>query len=120
MAFRILVIDDEPQVRDLLRRRMEMCGHEVVEAMDGEDAIEALENEKIDVVIADILMPKKDGLEVIMYVRKEMPNVKTIAISASHNRVFLQSAKFLGASVTLEKPFRMDEIEEAVRGLLPQ
>ena len=89
MAFRILVIDDEPQVRDLLRRRMEMCGHDVVEAMDGEDAIEALENEKIDVVIADILMPKKDGLEVIMYVRKEMPHVPTIAISASQRSTAL-------------------------------
>jgi YesN/AraC family two-component response regulator len=69
-------------------------------------------------VISDILMPEKDGLEVIMYLQRENPMTKCIAISSPSNRVFLQSAQLLGATRVVEKPFTLAEIENAVRDLL--
>jgi len=114
----ILVADDEPQIRDLLRRQMERCGFRVTEAVNGQDAIDVLDKFDVDVVIADILMPEKDGLEVIMHVQRTHPSVKAIAISAANNRVFLQSARLLGAKETFEKPFRLNELQHAVEQLL--
>ena len=70
------------------------------------------------VVVADILMPEKDGLEVIMYLQRESPLTKCVAMSSPSNRVFLQSAQLLGATRVVEKPFTPADIEAAVRDAL--
>lgn len=118
MKQRILVVDDEPQIRSMLREWLTRVGFDVSEASDGKEAIETLRRELFDVVIADILMPEKDGLEVIMYLQRERPLTKCVAISAPSNRVFLQSAQLLGATRVVEKPFTPAEIEAAVRDAL--
>lgn len=118
MKQRILVVDDEPQIRSMLRELLTRVGFDVSEASDGKEAIETLRRELFDVVIADILMPEKDGLEVIMYLQRERPLTKCVAISAPSNRVFLQSAQLLGATRVVEKPFTPAEIEAAVRDVL--
>lgn len=118
MKQRILVVDDEPQIRSMLREWLTRVGFEVSEASDGKEAIETLRKELFDVVIADILMPEKDGLEVIMYLQRERPLTKCVAISAASNRVFLQSAQLLGATRVVEKPFTPADIEAAVRDAL--
>lgn len=114
----ILVVDDEPQIRDILRRKLEKSGYGVCEAANGQEAIDELRRTHFDLVLADILMPEKDGLEVIMFVQREQPDVKCVAISAPSNRVFLQSAKLLGATRIIEKPFEIQEVENIVRELI--
>lgn len=118
MKPRILVVDDEPQIRSMLRDGLTRAGFDVSEAPDGKEAIEILRKDSFDVVIADILMPEKDGLEVIMYLQRERPLTKCVAISGPSNRVFLQSAQLLGATRVVEKPFTAAEIEAAVRDVL--
>jgi len=118
MGHDILVVDDERQVRTLLRRKMEQCGHRVEEAGDGAEAIDKLDESRFDLVISDILMPEKDGLELIMHLRSHQPEIKIIAMSAPGNQLFLDSAKALGALAVFEKPFALDEMADAVDGLL--
>ncbi|MDH4038252.1 MAG: response regulator [Candidatus Krumholzibacteria bacterium] len=118
MKRRILVVDDEPEIRGMLHDSLAKAGYEVLEAPDGKRAIEMLRKQTFDIVISDILMPEKDGLEVIMYLQRESPMTKCIAISSPSNRVFLQSAQLLGATRVVEKPFSVTDIEAAVRDIL--
>jgi CheY-like chemotaxis protein len=118
MKPRILVVDDEPQIRSMLHDALTKAGFDVSEASDGKEAIDTLRKSSFDVVIADILMPEKDGLEVIMYLQRESPLTKCVAISSPSNRVFLQSAQLLGATRVIEKPFTAGEVETVVRDLL--
>ena len=118
MNHRVLVVDDEPHVRRLLRRLMEQRGYDVAEAVDGRDAIHQLCNSDFDLVIADIVMPETDGLEVIMFLKKTQPHVKVIAVSAAGNELYLASAKGLGASRVFLKPFDLADITRAAEELL--
>jgi CheY-like chemotaxis protein len=118
MKSRILVVDDEPEIRRMVAEMLTRAGYEVAEASDGKLAIEALTKQPFDLVIADILMPEKDGLEVIMYLQRERPMTKCIAMSAPSNRVFLQSAELLGATRVIEKPFTAAHMEATVREIL--
>lgn len=120
MKPRILIVDDEEQVRHVLRSKMEQCGYHTEEAGDGKEAIRKLGATSFDVVIADIVMPEQDGLEVIVHVKKQQPNVQVIAISAPGNQLFLDSARGLGAARAFVKPFELAEIARAVEELLPR
>lgn len=114
----ILVIDDEAPVRSVLRRKLEQCGYAVHEAADGDEAIRVLETTSFDVVITDIIMPEKDGIETICFLRTKQPWVKVIAISATSNLIFLDSAHKLGAERVFTKPLKLAEIAETVAELL--
>ena len=118
MTHTLLVVDDEPHIRLLLRQAMEQCGYDVEEAADGQEAIRRLSETTFDLVIADILMPERDGLEVIIFLRKEHPNVKVIAVSAPGYDLFLRSAKGLGAARVFQKPFKLADITSAAEELL--
>ncbi len=114
----VLVVDDDPQIRDLLQRALTKVGYEVALAADGRQAISMLEESDYDVVIADILMPERDGLEVVMYLQRERPKTPSIVISSPSNRVFLQSAELLGATRVVEKPFELEDITRAIEEVL--
>jgi len=114
----VLVVDDEPQVRLVLRQKLEQRHYEVGEAANGNEAVRALESKPFDLVITDILMPEKDGLETILHLRKEHPEVKIIAISAPGNQLYLSSACVLGAQRGFVKPFKLEEVASAVDTLL--
>jgi CheY-like chemotaxis protein len=118
MKGRVLIVDDEVQIRDMLREWLTRSGYDVADASDGKQAIDILRKKSFDVVVADILMPEKDGLEVIMYLQRESPLTKCVAISSPSNRVFLQSAQLLGATRVVEKPFTGAEVESAIRAAL--
>ncbi len=120
MTHRVLVVDDEPYIRRLLRRKMEQCGYDVADAVDGRDAIRQLSDSAFDLVIADIVMPERDGLEVIMFLKKEQPHVKVIAVSAPGNELYLTSAKALGAARVFSKPFELADIAGAAEELFLQ
>jgi DNA-binding response OmpR family regulator len=118
---RILIIDDEDQPRRMLQQVLIRAGYEVVEARDGNEGLQLFRTSPTDLIITDILMPEKEGLETIIDLRREFPAVKIIAISGggrTGNLNFLEVAKRLGAQRTLQKPFELQEMIAAVRDLL--
>ncbi len=106
MSRSILIVEDDAEVRHLIRRTLENGGHDVCEAANGLEAVSAVKATPFDLVITDILMPELDGLETIIYLRREVPGTKIIAISGTQNELFLRDARGLGASATLTKPFQ--------------
>jgi CheY-like chemotaxis protein len=114
----ILLADDDDRVRHTIRCRLECAGYDVREAASGADAIQALCTSPFDLVITDILMPDRDGLETIMHVRKKTPRTKIIAISGAADGLFLADAAGLGAHVVLAKPFTPDDLLVMVQDLL--
>ena len=118
---RILVIDDDDQIRNALRQVLELEGNEVLTARSGKEGLRLFEEYTVDLIVTDIVMPEKEGLETIMELRKTHPDVKIIAISGGGHvqpESYLRMAKQLGASRTLAKPFQREELLAAVRELL--
>ncbi len=114
----VLIVDDEDQIRKLLRTTLERAGYEVIEGSTGKDALQQYRTHQVDLVIMDILMPDKDGLESILELRQEFPDAKVIAITGVNDKIgilnFLEVARMLGAKRTLRKPFELDELVKAV------
>ena len=77
---RILLIDDDPLVRNILRQILELDGHMVVDAANGAVAMQRWSEQPADLIVTDILMPEKDGLEVIRELRRQCPQLKVIAV----------------------------------------
>jgi CheY-like chemotaxis protein len=115
--YQILVVDDEAPIRALLRRKLEACGHGVTEAPDGAEAIRLLKESRYDLVLTDILMPERDGLEVLTYLRKEHPGIPCVVLSSPSNHVYLASGRLMGAADVLQKPFRIDQVGAVVERL---
>ena len=118
---RILVIDDDNDVRRTLVRLLETAGHEVHEAPDGDSGIAVCEKVLPQLVITDILMPEKEGIETIMVLKQAHPGMPILAISGggrSGAMDFLDMARALGADEALQKPFRRAELLEAVNRLI--
>lgn len=114
----VLVVDDEDQVRQLIRETLEQAGYDVEEASDGKEGLERYRAKPADLVIMDILMPDQDGLESIMTLRREFPKSRVIAMTGGSDMIgilnFLDVAKMLGACRTLQKPFEMKALLDAV------
>lgn len=118
---KILVIDDEPSILLMIRKMLEKDGHSVELALNGRDGMELFERTKPDLVITDIIMPEKEGLETIFELRRKYPDLKIIAISGG-GRIspdgYLPGAKLLGADMVFAKPLIPKEFIEAVAKLL--
>ena len=112
---RILLIDDDDSVRTMLCLTLAHFGHTVIEARDGKEGLELFQNANVDLLITDIVMPEKEGLEVLMELRKRHPPVKIIAISGGD---YLHMAKLMGAAKVLAKPFSSNVLIEAIDELL--
>ncbi|MBI5745564.1 MAG: response regulator [Nitrospirae bacterium] len=117
-AGRVLVVDDEPDVRKAVRLTLTKAGYEVVEAEDGQKGIEAIKSGynplKLDVVICDIQMPKINGMEAIAYFRSQFPSVPVVVITGKPN---LQGATTLfkqGIVEYLLKPVAPEKLVEVV------
>ena len=112
-ASKVLVVDDDVSVRELVRALLSQGGYDVREAADGELALSSLANEHFDIVLVDILMPRKEGLETIIELKQRFPGMIVFAMSASGQRKghdFLSIAKKFGADGILQKPFSPDEL----------
>ena len=111
----ILVIDDDEGLRLLLRAMLEADGHQVREAENGRRGLEEYRAQPTDLVITDILMPERDGMEVILELTREFLDARVIAMTgASGDQNFLSVAKLLGARHILQKPFGAQELQSAV------
>jgi CheY-like chemotaxis protein len=101
-----LVVDDDPSIRSSLGKLLTTAGHEVILAENGLEATRLWREAGPDLVILDLFMPEKDGLETLMELRKQTPRLAIIAMSGGARQMdLLPEAKLLGASRTIEKPF---------------
>ncbi|MDK1020578.1 MAG: response regulator [Candidatus Hydrogenedentes bacterium] len=117
----ILVIDDEVQIREVLRTVLERVGYKVTEAGDGIKGLEIYAEGGIDLVVTDIIMPEKGGIDTIMDLRRDYPGVKIIAISGGGmcgDISYLDMALGVGADRAIGKPFVLDDFLESVEDLL--
>jgi two-component system chemotaxis response regulator CheY len=114
----VLVVDDEDQVRQLIRESLEQAGYAVQEARDGKEGLDQYRKQPADVVIMDVMMPDQDGLESILILRREFPAARVIAITGGSDMIgilnFLDVAKMMGARRTLQKPFELHALLDAV------
>jgi DNA-binding response OmpR family regulator len=114
----ILVIDDEDALRRLLARILTTAGHTVRQARDGREGLIQFRNRRPDLVITDIVMPDQEGIETIIELRRDAPDVPILAISGGGGGVYLRLAEGVGATEALAKPFSADDLLAAVAMLL--
>jgi CheY-like chemotaxis protein len=117
---RILIIDDDSQIRAVLREMLERSGYGVMDAPDGHVGLKLHRKNPADLVITDIVMPGKDGLSTIMEFKQVAPEVEIIAISGGGSvgpEDYLQMARELGVNRTLTKPFVIDDLLKVLREL---
>jgi DNA-binding response OmpR family regulator len=128
----VLVVDDEPDIGEVIRRVLERAGFETTVTQNAAAALAAIEVRTPDVIITDIIMPKTNGVDLIKKVRAEHPRVRVIAISgggsfgpltykpdAISTHAFLAAARDAGADEVLTKPFDLSELLAAIRRQLP-
>lgn len=117
----VLVVDDDPSIRALIRLFLEAAGYDVIEAADGRRGMRALSEMPVDLVILDIFMPEMDGLEVLQQLREHCRACKVMAISGGSAKVgmdLLGHATIFGADTVLEKPFGEATLLAKVEGLI--
>lgn len=112
----ILIVDDDAPTRALLRDTLEEDGHQVREAFNGQTGLLLYREAPADLVITDILMPERDGIEVTLALTQEFLDARVIAITgAAGHQSFLNVAKLFGARRVIHKPFTPDIIRRVVR-----
>jgi CheY-like chemotaxis protein len=119
---RVLVIDDDTATRRVLKLLLERAGYEVTDAPDGEVGVRSYRAQPADLVLTDILMPEKEGLELIREIKQDFPEAKIVAMSGggrTGNMDFLVLAEQLGADRVLSKPIDRQELLQTIGALLP-
>lgn len=115
---RILVVDDDASIRTVLRNILEHEGYDVIVAPNGKVAIELNRQKQADLVITDILMPEKDGVETIVELKEEYPKTRLIAMSGGGHlgpEFYLQIAKTLGVTGIFGKPIEREKLLALIR-----
>lgn len=119
---KVLIVDDDQLINDICEEVLEKANYNVFIAKNGKLATKILNEEKdIAVVITDIIMPEKDGIQFIKELRKNYPGIKIIAMSGGgkiNANQYLDMASKLGADMILEKPFDIDHLTESVDKVL--
>ena len=118
---KILLIDDDTLIRRSVARVLLQNGYEVITAEDGVRGMELYHREKFDLIITDIYMPRQEGIETILTLRRTDPDTKIIAISGgghTGNTDALEMARLLGANGIIEKPFRTDQLLATIKAVM--
>lgn len=119
---KILVVDDELSIRVMLTHMLEQDGHEVIVAEDGEQGIILYHENLPDLVISDLVMPNKNGIDMILELKKEYPGLRMLAISGGGGITgafdYLPTAKLVGANNILKKPFGINDLRTALTDVL--
>ncbi len=120
---KILVIDDDEQVLDMLYESLTREGFDVLKASNGEQGLRIYRQEPVDLIITDILMPEKEGIETIIELRQDFPDVKIIAMSGGGRigtKDYLHLAKIFGVQRTFTKPVAREQLLDAIKELLKE
>jgi CheY-like chemotaxis protein len=115
---RVLVVDDDTAVRDVVRTMLETAGYDVAVAENGREALEMLQPGDFHLIITDLVMPEKEGIETIKAIRKDYPQLKVIAMSGAFGGDYLRIAEYLGAHGTLAKPLQLATVLRVVQQAL--
>lgn len=117
----VLIIEDDYNILLMIKRMLEPFGFEISLASNGQEGLEMFHKLDVDLVITDIIMPEKEGLEIIREMRRVRPDLKIIAMSGGGKISadnYLETARIFGASKILEKPFTRNQIVSAVQDIL--
>ena len=120
---RILIIDDDKSILSFLKEMLTCEGFNVLTASDGKEGFNLFNDNQVDLVITDIIMPDQDGFLTIMELKKICPDIKIIAMSGGGRGLpeyYLDTAKGFGAQYTFEKPFKTSDLVETVHELLKE
>jgi CheY-like chemotaxis protein len=115
----VLVVDDEPSLRALLRGVLRIAGYDVREAASGEEALEILDRETPDAVLLDILLPGIDGWEVLDRLKPRLATLPVLVLSASTGPMAYARAEAAGCRGFVEKPFQVQELIARLHRLVP-
>lgn len=117
---RVLVVDDSNDMRESTRRVLQLIGYQAEVARDGQQAMEIQRIRPAQILLTDIFMPGKDGIETIQEFRRQWPGVKIVAMSGGGEvatRNYLSVAPDIGADATLRKPFSLETLEQTLKSL---
>lgn len=115
---RVLVVDDDPDVRAVVSSMLEVGGYEASVAQNGREALAALKAGNFAVILTDLVMPEQEGIETIKVIRRDYPDVKVIAMSGAFGGDYLRIAGYLGAHSTLAKPLQVADVLKSVADTL--
>lgn len=111
---RLLVVDDEEDLRNLLGQILTTEGYDIVTAPDGEEAIRLLDRERFDATLLDILMPKRNGMAVLKHIQKNHPSTKAIMLTGYANLEYSMEARKHGAVEFISKPYKLETVLSAL------
>ena len=117
----VLIIEDDHHILLMIKRMLEPFGFEIKLASNGQEGLELFHRNEVDLVITDIIMPEKEGLEIIREMRREQADLKIIAMSGGGKLSadnYLETAKIFGAAKILQKPFTRKQLVSAVQDIL--
>jgi DNA-binding NarL/FixJ family response regulator len=114
----VLLVDDEALVRHTFEPGLRLNGYEVLHAGDGDEALDVLSSAPVDVVVTDLAMPRREGIETIIEIRRRFPHVKVIALSGVFGGFYLGMARQLGAAAALSKPVRTETLRRTLDDVL--
>jgi len=119
---RVLIIDDDHMLREVLALGVQQFGHTVLQAEDGQKGLDLVRATQVDVVVTDLIMPVKEGVETIIALRRSWPDLPVIAISggATNARLYLDIAGKIGARRILPKPFSASQLNELIAEVLAE
>ena len=120
---RVLVIDDDEQVLDMLYESLTREGYDVLRASNGEEGMRLYREDSVDLIITDLIMPEKEGIETIIELRQDFPDVKIIAISGGGRigtKDYLKMAEIFGVQRTFTKPVAREQLLDAIRELIKE
>lgn len=117
---RILLIDDDDALRGVIAQNLALAGHTVIEAADGRQGVNLFHAAPVDLVLTDLVMPGKEGVETIIELHREQPELPIIAMSGGMPRssMYLEIAAKLGARRALAKPFTPQELLKVIADVL--
>ena len=118
----VMIVDDEELIRSMIRKSLIRIGYEVIEADNGIEAMQLLKGNSVELLIADLVMPKKGGLELIMEVSLVYPNLKKIAISGklpTENESITELTDSFGVDAVFSKPFDIFDLLKIIKSLVP-
>lgn len=114
----VLVVDDDPVLRMLIGDVLESAGYEPIEAQNGREASRICREQNVSLMIMDLVMPEREGIETIQEIRRDYPLLPIIAISGAFDGTMLKAAQYLGANATIRKPFGVQVLLDRIRQLL--
>ena len=120
MAQRILVVEDEKQISKILKLELEYEGYEVIVAYDGKSGLQAALDEKVDLILLDVMLPEMNGIEVLRRIRKENNLLPVILLTARNMTIDKVAGLDQGANDYITKPFEIEELLARIRSCLRQ